>query len=65
MYGDSWLSPAQAARVIGVTPQRIRQLMRSGELKSSETPLGRILPRDEVERYARERAEKRQRLATR
>ena len=31
--GDDFYSPAQAARVLGVTPTRVRQLLQAGELE--------------------------------
>ena len=49
------LSPAQAARVLDVTPSRIRQLMQSGALDYVRTPLGRLVDGAAVERLRLER----------
>ena len=43
-----WLTPAQAARLLGVTPQRVRQLADAGSLTCTRTPLGRLLDPDSV-----------------
>jgi hypothetical protein len=55
-----WLSPAQAARMLDVTPDRVRQLMRSGQLAYQQTPIGRLTTltavRDLRERRERARA---------
>lgn len=51
-----WLGGAQAARVLGVTPQWIRALAKEGKLEAVETPLGYIYRRADVERMAQERA---------
>jgi excisionase family DNA binding protein len=50
------LTPAQAARILGVTTQRVRQLTQDGRLIFMQTPLGRLLDRESVEqlRLARE-----------
>ena len=53
---SQWMSPAQAARVANVTPLRIRQLCDAKRLRSCRTPLGRLVAREDVERFARERA---------
>jgi hypothetical protein len=37
-----WLSPAQAARRLGVKPARMRQLERTGRPSCWSTPLGRL-----------------------
>ena len=50
-----WLTPAQSARVLGVTPMRVRQLMAEGKLEHQWTPLGRILNPDSVERLRSQR----------
>jgi len=49
------LSPAQAARVLDVTPSRIRQMMQSGALEYVRTPLGRLVDSAAVERLRLER----------
>ena len=54
-----WLSPVQAGRRLGVTPQRIVQLARAGEVEHVLTPLGRLLDPADVERLAAERERRR------
>jgi excisionase family DNA binding protein len=49
------LTTSEAARVLEVSDQWVRALMRSGRLAHVVTPLGRLIPRDAVERLARER----------
>jgi excisionase family DNA binding protein len=49
------VTTSQAARLLEVSDQWIRTLMRSGQLAHVVTPLGRLIPRDAVERLARER----------
>lgn len=52
---SEWLSPAQAARMLGVTTSRIRQLSLAGHLHFEQTPMGRIYRRSEIERLAASR----------
>ena len=52
---EAALSPAQAARLVGVTPQRLRQLMGEGKLQYVMTPLGRLLDRREVDALVEKR----------
>jgi hypothetical protein len=49
--GD-WLSPAQTARLLGLTTARIRQLSAEGKLQHIKTPNGRLYWRGEIERLA-------------
>jgi excisionase family DNA binding protein len=49
------LSPSEAAKVLNVTPARIRQLLSAGELRYTRTSLGRLVDPDDVERLRRER----------
>jgi excisionase family DNA binding protein len=49
------LTTSEAARVLEVSDQWVRSLMRSGRLAHVVTPLGRLIPREAVERLARER----------
>jgi predicted site-specific integrase-resolvase len=51
-----WLTPTQAARVLGITPLRVRQLMKDGKLDYFSTPLGRLVARESVEQRRHERA---------
>jgi excisionase family DNA binding protein len=52
---NSWLTPTQAARVLQISAERVRQLVRAGRLRAVITPLGRLLPRAEVEAEAERR----------
>jgi excisionase family DNA binding protein len=52
---NSWLTPTQAARVLQISAERVRQLVRSGRLNAVLTPLGRLLPRAAVEAEAERR----------
>jgi excisionase family DNA binding protein len=50
------LSTAQAARRLGVSEAWVRRLVAAGRLPAVATPLGRLIPAEAVERFARERA---------
>ena len=52
-----WLTPSQAARVLGVTPQMVRYYCLGGKLEFQATPLGRLINPDSVARLAKEREE--------
>jgi len=56
-----WLSPAQASRLLGVTPQRIGQLLAEGKLQAVKTPLGHLVEVASVERLLAERRQARRR----
>jgi hypothetical protein len=49
---DTWVSTAQAARILGVGSSRVRQLALAGRLLYVMTPLGRIYARADVEALA-------------
>jgi excisionase family DNA binding protein len=51
-------SPAQAASVLGVSTERVRQLGHAGRLPCTRTPLGRLFDADAVDAMARERAQR-------
>jgi excisionase family DNA binding protein len=55
---DGYLRPSEAARRLEVSVEALRQWMREGRIPHIETPLGRLLPRDAVERLAAERQQK-------
>ena len=55
---SNWLSPAQAARELGLTPQRVRQLLVSGQLRYQATPLGRLIDADAVKALRIEREQR-------
>jgi excisionase family DNA binding protein len=50
-----WLTPAQAARALGLTPIRVRQLVDAGRLDAQRTPLGRLVRASAVAAMAAER----------
>jgi hypothetical protein len=53
-----WVSVAQAAQMLGVTPARIRQMTNDGQLAHKRTVLGRMIDTDDVERLYLERSQK-------
>jgi excisionase family DNA binding protein len=53
-----YLRPSEAARRLEVSVELVRVWMRDGRLPHVRTPLGRLVPRDVVERLAAERQEK-------
>lgn len=55
LLGD-WLSTTQAARILGLSSERVRQLMVSGKLKHQRTPIGRLIDPRSIEELRRERA---------
>jgi excisionase family DNA binding protein len=59
MVMDEWLTPADAARLLGVVPATVRQMERDGRLPAQRTAGGmRLFRRDDVERMAEERAQR-------
>ena len=53
---DEFLTVGDAARVVGLSPSRIRQLVDGGELPAARTRGGiRLISRSAVERLAAER----------
>ena len=54
-------SPAQAASVLGVSTERIRQLGHAGRLPYAVTPLGRLFDADAVDALAAGRVASRER----
>ena len=55
---NSFLTPAQAARRLGVSVESVRGWLKSGRLKCITTPLGRLIFVSEVERLITERQQK-------
>jgi excisionase family DNA binding protein len=49
------ISTGHAARIIGVSRTYVRRLAADGRLLAYSTELGRLLDREAVERFARER----------
>ena len=56
METANWLSPGQAARLLGLSVQRVGQLIAAGKLPATATPLGRLLDVRDVQALAAERA---------
>jgi excisionase family DNA binding protein len=52
---DGYLRPSEAARRLEISVEALRQWLRQGRLPHVRTPLGRLVPRDAVERLAAER----------
>jgi Helix-turn-helix domain len=55
----SGLTPSDAARELGLSVVRIRQLMSAGQLAYVRTPLGRLVDRNDLQRLQAERQAKR------
>jgi len=53
---QTWPTVAMTARLLGVTPCRVRQLAASGRLEVEWTPLGRLINPASIERFKVERA---------
>lgn len=53
------MSPGRAARELGISSERVRQLIRSGRLRAERTELGALIHPDDVERLRLERAARR------
>lgn len=53
-----YLTPAEAARMLEVSVERVRTWLKTGRMACVKTPLGRLIPPQEVERIAVERATK-------
>jgi hypothetical protein len=58
-------SPAQAAGVLGMSTERVRQIARAGRLPCTWTPLGRLFHADAVDALARQRAQQPRRAGDR
>lgn len=53
----SWLTPSQAARLLGLSAGRVRQLADDGRLPSTRTGYGRLFAAADVEALRKEREE--------
>ena len=62
MAFEDYMSPAAASRRLGLCKLTIQRFMNRGVLTSIATPLGRIVPRDEVERLAEQRRQEAKKL---
>ncbi len=66
MTTSDMLTVGQAARMLGLSPERVRQLARAGTLPVEATPYGRVFDRATVGTYiARREARQRQRRGRR
>jgi excisionase family DNA binding protein len=45
------LTVGQAARTLGLSPERLRQLVRLGRIPAVTTPYGRLFNRTDLDRY--------------
>lgn len=52
---ENWLTPVEAARVIGISTRQVCKLVDTGKLEGIRTPLGRLIRRESAERRAEER----------
>jgi excisionase family DNA binding protein len=50
-----YLTPAEAARRLGLSVEMVRVWLKTGRIEHVRTPLGRLIPTAEVERIAAER----------
>jgi excisionase family DNA binding protein len=59
---ETYLTPADAARLLGVTPATVREMERRGVLKTAARTKGgaRLFRREDVQRLVRERQRGRQ-----
>jgi hypothetical protein len=44
------LSRSQAARELAISGERVSQMIRLGQLQAIDSPLGKLIPRAEIER---------------
>ena len=49
-------TPSEAAQRLGVTPERVRQLLRAGRIPHVQTPLGRLIDANALDAIAQARA---------
>jgi len=45
------LTVGQAARTLGLSPERVRQLVRQGRLPATPTPYGRLFNRADLDQF--------------
>lgn len=53
-----YLTPAEAARRLGLSVEMVRTWLRAGRIEHVRTPLGRLIPASEIERLAIERQQR-------
>lgn len=56
---EQTLSPTEAGRRLGLSAERVRQLVRAGTLPSIPTPLGHLIRREDVDELAEARRQQR------
>jgi excisionase family DNA binding protein len=52
LVGGNWITPAEAAQLIGVTPAHVRYLARTGLIEARKFGTSWMVRRDSVEQYA-------------
>jgi excisionase family DNA binding protein len=52
----NYLAPSQAARLLGISAERIRQLVKEGRLDALPSPLGNLIQRESALEYLRTRS---------
>jgi excisionase family DNA binding protein len=52
---ERYLSPSEAARELGISSERVRQLVREGRLAAVRTPLGRLISPEALAALAEQR----------
>ena len=50
------LTPTQAAHRLGLSPQRVKQMLAAGQLACLRTPLGALIDPEDLDRLIAERA---------
>jgi len=55
MTETQWIGPSDAARLLGVSVQSVRDWLDAGRLPHIPTSIGRVVDRADVERLAAER----------
>jgi excisionase family DNA binding protein len=53
---DGWMTTGMAAHKLGLSPQRVRQLVEEGKLTAQRTVLGRLIDPESVTALIEERA---------
>jgi len=53
-----YLTPAEVARLLGVSVEMVRTWLKAGRIEHVRTPLGRLIPAAEVDRLAAERRQR-------
>jgi excisionase family DNA binding protein len=59
MFEEKYLSTAGVATLLGCSRRWVRLLLQRGELRCTETPIGRLVPRETLDEDARTRLTRR------